>query len=47
MEQDVNMANNEGNTPLQHAEKRGFKDIANMLRRSFGANEVMQQQPIG
>lgn len=43
---DVNMANNEGNTPLQHAEKRGFKDIANMLRVA-GANEVVQQQPIG
>ncbi|EJQ41387.1 hypothetical protein IEE_04631 [Bacillus cereus BAG5X1-1] len=43
---DVNMANNEGTRPLQHAEKRGFKDIANMLRVA-GANEVVQpQQPM-
>ncbi|MGN4426066.1 ankyrin repeat domain-containing protein [Bacillus cereus group sp. MYBK30-1] len=41
---DVNMANSEGTTPLQYAEKRGFKDIANMLRLA-GANEVIQQQP--
>ena len=43
---DVNMANKENITPLQYAEKRGFKDIANMLRVA-GANEVVQpQQPV-
>ncbi|GAB6423496.1 ankyrin repeat domain-containing protein [Bacillus luti] len=41
---DVNMANKENITPLQYAEKRGFKDIANMLRLA-GANEVVQPQP--
>ena len=41
---DVNMANKENITPLQYAEKRGFKDIANMLRVA-GANEVVQPQP--
>ena len=41
---DVNMANKENITPLQYAEKRGFKDIANMLRIA-GANEVVQPQP--
>ncbi|MEC3466490.1 ankyrin repeat domain-containing protein [Bacillus tropicus] len=41
---DVNMGNKENITPLQYAEKRGFKDIANMLRIA-GANEVVQPQP--
>ncbi|KFN01788.1 ankyrin repeat family protein [Bacillus clarus] len=41
---DVNMADREGTTPLQHAEKRGFKEIVNMLKLA-GANEVVQQQP--
>lgn len=40
---DVNMANKENVTPLQYAEKRGFKDIATMLRVA-GANEVVQPQ---
>ena len=40
------MANKEQLTPLQYAEKRGFKDIVNMLRVA-GANEVVQpQQPV-
>ena len=38
---DVNMANREGIAPLQHAEKRGFKEIVNMLKLA-GANEIKQ-----
>ncbi len=39
---DVNMADREGVTPLEHAEKRGFKEMANMLRVA-GANETIKQ----
>ncbi|KEK23330.1 ankyrin [Bacillus gaemokensis] len=39
---DVNMADREGVTPLQHAEKRGFKEIINMLKVA-GANEIIKQ----
>ncbi|PFE04498.1 hypothetical protein COE15_25735 [Bacillus cereus] len=39
---DVNMPDREGITPLQHAENRGFKEIANMLRVA-GANEIIKQ----
>lgn len=39
---DVNMADREGVTPLEHAEKRGFKEMADMLRVA-GANETIKQ----
>jgi len=39
---DVNMADRDGVTPLEHAENRGFKEIANMLRVA-GANEIIKQ----
>ncbi|WP_081811115.1 MULTISPECIES: ankyrin repeat domain-containing protein [unclassified Bacillus (in: firmicutes)] len=39
---DVNMPDREGITPLQHAENRGFKEIANTLRVA-GANEIIKQ----
>ncbi|MDM5187035.1 ankyrin repeat domain-containing protein [Bacillus sp. DX4.1] len=39
---DVNMPDREGVTPLQHAEKRGFKEMETMLRTA-GANEITKQ----
>ncbi|WP_459502547.1 ankyrin repeat domain-containing protein [Bacillus sp. C1] len=39
---DVNMVDRDGVTPLEHAEKRGFKEIVNMLRLA-GANEIIKQ----
>lgn len=31
---DVNLADNEGNTPLQHARQRGYADIVNILEQA-------------
>ncbi|AWC27482.1 MULTISPECIES: ankyrin repeat domain-containing protein [Bacillus cereus group] len=38
---DVNLADREGITPLEHAERRGFTEIVNMLKEA-GANETLE-----